>query len=144
MADYNEYGSNTTSRSFLPPKKYSNLEDAVAPTDRTARVVLDESDPFEKVLINIVETNRRKRADYAADGTPFSNFEETAGWAHFEAPWLSALFNVQQKMSRLKSLRGNGRLADPANEAVTDTLLDLAVYSIIAYAIYYDELSIAE
>lgn len=97
---------------------------------------LDPNDPFEAALIPMVETNRRKRADYAADGDPFSNFRITSGFAGFENAWLSALFNCQQKLARITALRKNGRLAEPKNEAVEDTLLDNAVYGVIALAIY--------
>lgn len=97
---------------------------------------LDPDDPFESVLIPIIETNRKKRRDYASDDDIFSNFAGTARFAGFEADWLSALFNCSQKLERMSALRLNGRLNDPANEAVADTLLDNAVYGIIALAIY--------
>jgi hypothetical protein len=105
-------------------------------SDNGHNIVLDKDDPVEAVLIPIIETNRRKRADYALDGDIFSNFTGTARFAGFEAPWLSALFNCSQKLERISSLRANGRLNDPRNEAVEDTLLDNAVYAIIALAIY--------
>jgi hypothetical protein len=46
-------------------------------------------------------------------------------------PIEAALFNVTQKLARLKALRANGRMHDISNESVIDTYLDLAVYSII-------------
>jgi hypothetical protein len=46
----------------------------------------------------------------------------------------AGLFNVTQKLARLKSLRQNGRMGDPKNEAVLDTYLDLAVYGVLVYA----------
>lgn len=100
-------------------------------------VTLDPSDPFDAALIPIVLTNRRKRKDYAKDGDPFSNFTATAEMIGLEGfgPAEAALFNVCQKMARLKALRANGRMNDTANESVLDTYLDLAVYSIILYAI---------
>jgi hypothetical protein len=103
--------------------------------------ILDPNDPFDAALIPIVETNRRKRKDYAADGDPFSNFKATAGGLGLDGfgPTEAAIFNVLQKLARLQSLRTNGRLHDTANEAVIDTYLDLAVYSIIAYAIALQE-----
>jgi hypothetical protein len=51
----------------------------------------------------------------------------------------AALFNMAQKMTRLQSLRLNGRMDDPRNEAVADTYLDLAVYGILTYAIAMQE-----
>lgn len=104
----------------------------------TAKVTLDPNDPFEAVVLDMVKTNRAKRADYAVDGSPFSNFDDTAnalGIDGFNAVD-SALFNVNQKIARLRSLRKNGRMDDTANESVTDTYLDLAVYACIALAIH--------
>lgn len=104
-------------------------------------VTLDPNDPFDAALIPIVETNRRKRKDYAKDGDPFSNFKATAEGLGLDGfgPTEAAIFNVLQKLARLQSLRANNRLHDTANEAVIDTYLDLAVYSIIAYAIVLEE-----
>ena len=97
-------------------------------------VSLNPSDPFEHALIAIVETQRRKRRDYALDGDPFSNFTATAQFANFKHRWMSPLFNCAQKLARISSLTANERTDAPANEAVGDTLLDNAVYGIIAYA----------
>lgn len=101
-------------------------------------VVLNPEDPFDAALIPIVETNRRKRRDYAHDSDPFSNFRTTSAMMAMGesfGPIESALFNIHQKVARIQSLRANGRLTDAANESVDDTFLDLAVYSIIAYAL---------
>lgn len=100
-------------------------------------ITLDPTDPFDAALIPIVEINRRKRADYAKDDDPFSNFETTAfmlGMDEFGSVE-SALFNMLQKIARLQSLRLNGRMTDTSNESVMDTYLDLAVYGIITYAL---------
>jgi hypothetical protein len=84
----------------------------------------------------IVQTNRRKRADYARDVDPFSSFRTSSdllgldGFSMVEA----GLFNVTQKLAQLKSLPQNGRMDDPQNEAVLDSYLDLAVYSVLVYA----------
>ena len=109
-----------------------------------APVYLDADDPFEKVLIPIIRTNRKKRGDYAVDGSPFTNFESTSQFANFENRWLSALFNCQQKLARIQALRANGRLDDPNNEAVLDTLLDNAVYGVIALAIATEDIECLE
>lgn len=100
-------------------------------------IVLNKDDPFESVLVDIIRMNRRKRADYAADADIFSNFRDTAsmlglsGFGEQE----SALFNILQKIARLKSLRANGRMDNPNNESAVDTVLDLAVYSVIYLAL---------
>jgi len=97
-------------------------------------IVLDPSQPFERALIGMVITYRNKKADYAVDGDPFSNFSDTADWADFKYRWQSSLFNCVQKLSRIKALIKNGRDSATANEPVDDTLLDNAVYAVIAYA----------
>jgi hypothetical protein len=99
-------------------------------------VTLDPSDPFDAALIPIVQTNRRKRADYARDGDPFSSFRTSSDLIGLDGfgPIEAGLFNITQKLSRLKSLRENGRMNDPQNEAVVDTYLDLAVYGVLVYA----------
>lgn len=97
-------------------------------------LILDPTDPFEQVLISMVQTNRKKRADYAIDGSPWSNFEFTASVLDIQ-PEDAAIHNVAQKLARLQSLRANGRTKQTANEAVADTYLDLAVYAVIALAI---------
>lgn len=101
------------------------------------RVTLDPNDPFDAALIPIVETNRKKRADYARDGDPFDNFVTSSDLLGLQGfgPVESALFNMTQKLARLKSLRRNGRMDDPQNEAVSDTYLDLAVYGVLTFAL---------
>jgi hypothetical protein len=115
---------------------------SIVPQASKPAVTLNPNDPFEKQLISIVETNRRKRKDYALDGDPFSNFRMTSellgipGFGATEA----ALFNVIQKLIRLHSLRKNGRIHDTANESVADTYLDAAVYAVITFAIEMERL----
>lgn len=100
--------------------------------------VLNPDDPFERVILDMVATNRRKRADYAVDGSPWSNFDDTANALGIDGftPVDSVNFNIEQKSARLRSLRKNGRMRDPRNESVTDTYLDRAVYSVIALAMH--------
>ena len=105
-------------------------------------ITLDPNDPFESVLASMVEMNRRKREDYAADDDIFSNFRDSSdmgieGFSPIEA----AEHNVRQKLARIKSLRLNGRLEDPSNETVGDTYLDLAVYAAITLALYEEALA---
>lgn len=119
-----------------------SMDDILLPTESMTieprTLTLSADDPFDNVLIDIVETNRRKRRDYAHDGDdPFTNFRVTSELLGLEGfgPAESALFNILQKIARLQSLRVNGRMDDPANEAVADTVLDLAVYGIIYTAL---------
>jgi hypothetical protein len=102
---------------------------------------LKMDDPFDKVLSEIQDINRKKRADYAADSDIFSNFKDvghqlgaTAGTA-VEA-------HIATKQSRLRQLLQPGR--EPKNESVRDTLLDRAVYSVIALALHDEGLYSSE
>ncbi|HSW91327.1 MAG TPA: hypothetical protein VLG09_01615 [Candidatus Saccharimonadales bacterium] len=97
---------------------------------------LDPTDKFDRVIIEMVEMNRKKRRDYAADTDIFSNFRDVAGNLGVEGfgPAESAYVLLLTKVARLRSLRVNGRMADPSNESVLDTFLDLAVYATIVLA----------
>lgn len=96
-------------------------------------------DPFLKALELIESVNKNKRLDYATQEDVFVNFRTTSAFAGFERSWLAALFNCQQKLSRITTLRAQGKLEAPTNESVYDTLLDNAVYSVIAFAMYLEE-----
>lgn len=98
---------------------------------------LDPNDPFDAVIISMVQMNRRKRKDYAGDRSPWANFYDSADQLQLSAGH-SVETLIATKQARLKTLLPaywNG--ADgPANEPIDDTLLDRAVYSVIALAIW--------
>lgn len=106
-----------------------------------ADLTLNESDPFDRVLIKMLRMNRKKRLDYAADGDPFSNFRDSAYnlGAENYGPLEAAYQLLLTKVARLRSLRVNGRLNDPQNESVEDTWLDLAVYAVICLALFQEQ-----
>lgn len=93
------------------------------------KVELDDTDAFEQVLAEILALNRRKRADYALDGDPWSNFRATADRCGMASPLDAVVFNIEQKLVRLTALKANGR--QPANESVVDTWRDIATYAVI-------------
>lgn len=99
-------------------------------------ICLNKDDQFESAIIEIVLTNRQKRADYASDDDIFSNFKDSSdllGISEFGTAE-SILHLIGVKLARLKNLRANGRLDEPKNESVTDTYLDLAVYACLLFA----------
>lgn len=105
------------------------LVNEFAPTSQST--TLNSEDPFEAAVERLVKLNRKKRADYALDSDPWSNFRLTAErHPKMDTPLDAVMFNVHQKMVRLEALRANGRA--PENEAVEDTYDDLAVYFVIA------------
>lgn len=96
--------------------------------------ILDLRDPFDAALWDMAQLHKRKKADYAVDGTEWSNFEDTSNFLGLAGLGTQEAIdiNIGQKMARLKSLRVNGRLNDPKNESVVDTRRDLAVYAVLS------------
>ncbi len=99
-------------------------------------IYLNPSDPFEAALIDIVQINRKKRADYATDDDIFSNFRGAGRRTGLEASKIVDVM-IAIKEERMAALEANGR--EPENEAVIDTLLDRACYSVIGYALGKEE-----
>lgn len=99
--------------------------------------VNEVKDPFDAVIEQIQETNRRKRADYTVGADPWSNFKDVARQIN-ATPGTSVEVLIATKQARLRSLFGEGKA--PRNESIEDTLLDRAVYSIIALAMYREGL----
>jgi hypothetical protein len=90
------------------------------------------TDPFDRVVEEIINLNRSKRADYTGDRGPWANFEDTASQTG-TTPGHVVEVMIANKQSRLRSLSGTDRT--PNHEAVRDTKLDRAVYAIIALAL---------
>lgn len=109
------------------------MSDKIRITVAEGTLVLDPEDPFEKLLIPIVEMNRRKRADYADDTDIYANFRKNA--VSMDLRGYDALEDcksmVTRKINRINNLRGR----DPRNESVLDSFLDAAVYSILLYGL---------
>lgn len=76
--------------------------------------------------------NRRKRKDYASDDNIFKNFDEVASASQGMLTAREyADVQVIMKTARIQNLRGRAAV----NESVTDSYLDRAVYSILAYGL---------
>lgn len=85
---------------------------------------------FEKIAIKMLDTAKRKNADYTGVGaSPFSNFErvQQLGVCSTEQGFLT---RMTDKMSRIASFCSKGEL-QVKDESVEDTLQDLANYSIL-------------
>lgn len=104
-------------------------------------ITLDPNDPFDRVLIDIVTTNRRKRADYTTTGSSaWQNFDiaeerlaRRYGLDREKIRGAAVDMLLFTKDTRLDSITSNGQAQ---NEPAEDTLLDEAVYSIIRYGRY--------
>jgi hypothetical protein len=101
-------------------------------------ITLDADNPFEAILIQMVETHRKKKQDYAGDGHPNQNFYDSAyqlgltGGHSVEA----LIATKQARLRVLLPALWNNPDAQPENEGIGDTLLDRAVYAVIAMTIW--------
>ncbi|KKK88665.1 hypothetical protein LCGC14_2740830 [marine sediment metagenome] len=92
---------------------------------------MNSNDRFKAILRRIQETHDKKGADYGTDEDPFANVNAAS---EFDIdPIVGILLRMNDKMMRFKSFVKKGTLV---NESVEDSLLDLAVYSIIALTLY--------
>ncbi len=103
----------------------------------TNKITLDPSNDFESVLIKMVETSRAKRKDYAGGGHPWQNFYDSAYQLSFTAGH-SVEQLIATKQARLRVLLPQmwNQEGSPLNEPIIDTLLDRAVYSVIAMCLF--------
>lgn len=109
---------------------WDNQEAACIEPSHKDAMTLDPNDEFESAIMQLVQMQRKKKADYALDNDRWSNFRE-AGSAVGISPLQGIDYMVATKQARLKALRSNGRA--PSNESVVDTYLDRAVYAVLAY-----------
>jgi hypothetical protein len=92
-------------------------------------------DCFDDILQEMADLHDRKAADYTNGRDPFSNFRHSAEQVGI-TPGLACEVLIATKQARLRELLGDGSNKTAQNESVEDTLLDRAVYSIIALDMY--------
>lgn len=95
---------------------------------------LNENDDFEAILIRMSEVHRRKSADYTGEGgDPLQNFIDQ-GYQTSMSPGETIEVLIAVKQARLRVLLPQhlSHSGEPQNEGIQDTLLDRAVYSVIA------------
>lgn len=88
-------------------------------------------DKFPQVLQELQAMHDRKGADYDREAIPYFNIRGSADWG--VQPWIGAMMRGYDKVRRLQSFATKGTLR---NEGVEDSLIDLAVYSIIALILW--------
>lgn len=86
---------------------------------------------FHAKLKQLADLHDRKQADYGADADAFANVRASEDFA--VAPWIGCMIRANDKMRRIQRFACKNSLQ---NESVKDSLLDLAVYSIIALVLY--------
>lgn len=89
---------------------------------------------FHQILSELGELHDRKQADYGRPDDPFANVRASEEWG--VAPWVGAMVRANDKVRRLQTYAQTGKLS---NEGVVDSLLDLAVYAVIALVLYEQE-----
>ena len=99
-------------------------------------VTLNEDDPFERILVDLVKTNRVKGMQYGdAEGDPFNNFYENA-LATGLSPRQVCEVLLQKHQGQIKKYFMSGA----HTPGVDDAMIDRAVYAIISIELYRREL----
>lgn len=89
---------------------------------------------FEMILDEMRDLHRKKSADYGSGEDPLANIRASE---RFGIPaWVGAVIRGNDKMSRIISFVMKGKLE---NESIEDSLMDLAVYSMIALQLYREQ-----
>lgn len=81
---------------------------------------------FYKLLDELADLHSRKSHDYTPEGDPLQNFKRAEKFG--VQPWKGCLVRMGDKFGRLEQL-ASGKTAQ--NESLRDTLVDLAVYSLL-------------
>jgi hypothetical protein len=92
--------------------------------------------PFMEVVEEIVAMHNKKQADYGRTGDPFANVRASADFG--VDAWKGCMIRANDKMRRIQSFAIKGSLE---NESLEDSLLDLAVYSIIALVLRREQVA---
>jgi len=102
--------------------------------------LLDEAHPTSKLfydkLIAAALLHAKKQRDYGKEGDPFANVRASEEWG--VPGWVGAMIRATDKVRRLQTHATRGSLI---NESVEDSLLDLAVYSLISLVLYEQDLA---
>jgi len=89
---------------------------------------------IHELLAKVGEMHDRKQEDYGSEADPFANVRASE---EFGVPaWVGALVRLNDKVTRLKAFARKGTLR---NESAKDSMLDIAVYALIAYILYEEE-----
>lgn len=91
---------------------------------------------FHDLLDELKQLHDKKQADYGTDDDPFANVRASEAFG-IDA-WLGCMIRANDKMKRLQTYALKGELS---NEAVEDSFMDLAVYSVIALILFSETTS---
>ena len=122
---------------------HQNKEDEK--TDETVRSLFQElagiefhgHPGFYKLLADMAKLHSCKNHDYAGKGNPLRNFYKCKEQGI--EPWRGVMVRLSDKWSRLESFCRQGTL-EVKGESVVDTLMDNAVYSLLAILLFEETL----
>ncbi len=78
---------------------------------------------FEDIIKTMLDLTKRKNQDYGGQTDPFKNFKDFGE--------LGILVRMSDKFARIKTALLEKRELQVKDEVIEDTILDLAVYSVI-------------
>lgn len=91
-----------------------------------------DSKLFHEILREVADLYSAKQSDYGRDESPFANVEASED---FGVPsWVGTMIRANDKMRRVQKAASQavrGEEISLRNEGLEDSLLDLAVYSLI-------------
>jgi hypothetical protein len=116
--------SHTSASSDEPPRT-----ETVQPAIRVRRRAGDPR--FHELLKIIGDLHDKKQEDYGTDDDPFANVRASERWG--VPAWVGAMVRLHDKVHRLQRFAKRGMLA---NESAKDSMLDIAVYSLMALILY--------
>lgn len=91
---------------------------------------------FYELLDQMADLHSRKNHDYAGSDNPLRNFYKCKQMGI--DPFTGIMVRLSDKWSRLESFMKQGVL-EVSNESVIDTLMDNAVYSLLAIILYEEK-----
>lgn len=94
----------------------------------------ERSPRFAELLRDMQALHDAKGQDYEGNGRPYENLREGEDWG--VQPWVMTMMRVGEKMRRVKSFAQKGTLQ---NESLTDSLMDIAILSLIAIQLLEEE-----
>ena len=97
----------------------------------------EQSERFYEILDVIKKLHDAKRHDYGDDIDVFANFRlsELAGIS----PWKGSIIRMGDKYARISNFikKGDFKFKE---ESIKDTLMDMAIYSLITIILYEEEM----
>jgi len=89
---------------------------------------------FDSVLTELKAMHDRKGKDYGSGEDDMANLLESKKYGI--PPWVGAMLRGNDKVARIQTFVKKGQLM---NESVEDSLIDLAVYAILALCLFRED-----